>query len=115
MPENMWKRIENSGVKPEQLFHGAGCDYCRGSGYAGRVGIYELLVINDIFRDIINKDSSVSNIRRAFRESGQLSLFDDGIIKVKQGLTTIEEVLRVTEVCNEPSAGQNEKLNPGQR
>ncbi len=114
MPENMWKHIENSGVQPEQLFHGVGCDYCRGSGYLGRVGIYELLVINDTFRDIINKDSSVSNIRREFRESGRLSLFNDGIIKVKQGLTTIEEVLRVTEVCNEPSeAGRNENANPG--
>jgi len=101
MSENMWKYVENSGVKPEQLFHGVGCDYCRGSGYAGRVGIYELLVINDMFRDMINKDSSVSNMRRVFRESGQPSLFDDGIIKVKQGLTTIEEVLRVTEVCSE--------------
>jgi type II secretory ATPase GspE/PulE/Tfp pilus assembly ATPase PilB-like protein len=97
----MWKYVENSGVQPEQLFHGVGCDYCRGSGYAGRVGIYELLAINDMFRDMINKDSSVSNMRRVFRESGQPSLFDDGIIKVKQGLTTIEEVLRVTEVCSE--------------
>jgi len=98
VPENMRKHVENSEVNPEQLFHGAGCDYCRGSGYVGRVGIYELLVIDEAFRDIINQDSSVNNMRRAFRESGQPSLFDDGIIKVKQGLTTIEEVLRVTEM-----------------
>ncbi len=62
------------------------------------MGIYELLVIDDIFRDVINTDSSVNNMRRVFHESGQRSLFDDGIIKVKQGLTTIEEVLRVTEL-----------------
>jgi type IV pilus assembly protein PilB len=95
--------VKKAGVKPQQLFIGRGCDYCRGSGYAGRVGIYELLVIDDGFRDMINKDSSVSNMRRAFRESKQPTLFDDGIKKVKQGLTTIEEVLRVTEVY-----GQNE-------
>ena len=87
-----------TGAKPEQIFHGAGCDHCRNSGYLGRVGIYELLVIDEKFRDMINKDSSVVNMRKAFHESGRPSLFNDGIEKVKQGLTTIEEVLRVTEV-----------------
>jgi len=62
------------------------------------VGIYELLVIDDMFRDMIHEDSSVNNMRREFRESGRRGLFDDGIIKVKQGLTTIEEVLRVTDI-----------------
>jgi len=103
VPENMRKYVEKAGVKPEELFIGAGCDKCRGSGYAGRIGIYELLVIDDTFRDMINKDSSVSNMRRVFHEIKQPSLFDDGIRKVKRGLTTIEEVLRVTEVY-----GQNE-------
>ncbi len=103
VPENMRKYIENAGIDPQQLYHGAGCDDCRGSGYLGRIGVYELLIIDDIFKDMINKDASVSNMRRAFHQSGQPSLFDDGIEKVKQGLTTIEEVLRVTEVY-----GQNE-------
>ena len=104
VPKNMREYVKKAGVKPEQLFVGGGCDYCRGSGYAGRMGIYELLVIDDRYRDMINKDPSVSNMRCVFRESGQPSLFDDGIKKVKQGLTTIEEVLRVTEVY-----GQNEE------
>ena len=47
---------------------------------------------------MINKDSSVDNMRRVFRQSKRSSLFDDGIKKIQQGLTTIEEVLRVTEV-----------------
>ncbi|UCE98892.1 MAG: type II/IV secretion system protein [Planctomycetota bacterium] len=98
VPENIHKYVKNAGVRPDELFHGTGCDCCRGSGYAGRVGIYELLVVDEKFRDMINKDSSVNNMRRAFHKSGQQSLFDDGIKKVKQGLTTIEEVLRVTEV-----------------
>ena len=98
VPKNMRKHIEKAGVKPGELFHGAGCETCRGSGYLGRVGIYELLVINDVFRDMINKDSSVSNMREVFHQSGRASLFDDGIKKVKQGLTTIEEVMRVTQV-----------------
>jgi len=103
-PEHMCKFVERSGVQPEQLFHGVGCDACRGSGYVGRTGIYELLIVDEVFRDEIGKDPSVGNLRGVFRENGQLSLFDDGIIKVKQGLTTIEEVLRVTEVY-----GQTEK------
>ena len=103
LPQHMRRYVEKAGVNPEELFTGSGCEDCRGSGYFGRVGIYELLIINDKFRDVINKDPAVNNMRRAFHESGQPSLFDDGIQKVKQGLTTIEEVLRVTEVY-----GQNE-------
>jgi type IV pilus assembly protein PilB len=98
IPEHMRKHVENSGIRPEELLHGAGCDHCRNSGYIGRIGIYELLIIDDKFRDMINKDSSVANMRRVFQESGQPSMFYDGIIKVKQGVTTIEEVLRVTQV-----------------
>jgi type IV pilus assembly protein PilB len=103
VPEHMRKYIERAGIKPSELVHGAGCDACRGSGYAGRAGIFELLVIDDKFRDMINEDSSVGSMRRAFRASGQDTLFDDGIRKIKAGITTIEEVLRVTEVY-----GQNE-------
>jgi type IV pilus assembly protein PilB len=98
VPENMHKHVQRSGIKPEQIFHGAGCDYCRGTGYVGRVGIYELLVVDEVFRNMISKDSSVDNMRRTFYESKRSSLFDDGIEKVKQGLTTMEEVLRVTEI-----------------
>ena len=98
VPENMRKYVENMSGEAEQLYHGVGCDYCRNSGYVGRVGIYEMLIIDDTFRDMINKDSSVSNMRRVFHESKQPSLFEDGLEKVKQGLTTIEEVLRVTEI-----------------
>ncbi|MHC4573478.1 MAG: GspE/PulE family protein [Planctomycetota bacterium] len=98
IPENMRKYAENAGVKAKQLFHGTGCDQCRGSGYAGRAGIYELLIIDELFRDMINKDASVNSMRRALQKTGAATLFDDGIKKVKKGLTTIEEVLRVTEV-----------------
>jgi type IV pilus assembly protein PilB len=96
--ESIRKYVEKAGVDTGQLYHGAGCDHCRNSGYVGRIGIYELLIIDDMFRDMINKDSSVNNMRRVFHEKGLRNLFDDGIIKVKQGLTTMEEVLRVTEI-----------------
>jgi type IV pilus assembly protein PilB len=97
------KYVERAGITQEQLCKGVGCDHCRGSGYVGRVGIYEFLVVDDAFRDMINQDASINNMRRVFYESSHRNMFDDGIIKVKQGLTTIEEVLRVTEIY-----GQNE-------
>jgi len=100
VPERIREYIKAAGIKAKQFYHGAGCDHCRGSGYVGRIGIYELLVIDEKFRDMINSDSSINNMRRVFRESGRRSLFDDGLVKVKQGLTTIEEVLRVTEACS---------------
>ncbi|MBN2591182.1 MAG: Flp pilus assembly complex ATPase component TadA [Sedimentisphaerales bacterium] len=96
--DNKQKYIEKAGIAPDQLFHGVGCDQCRGSGYVGRAGIYELLIVDEAFRDMINKDSSINSMRQAFHESGRRSMFDDGMIKVKQGITTIEEVLRVTQV-----------------
>ena len=100
-PKNSVRYLEKTGLDAGQLFTGRGCECCRDSGYSGRIGIYELLVIDGKFRDMINKDSSVENMRRAFRESGGVSLFEDGIEKVKQGLTTIEEVMRVTEASGQ--------------
>ncbi|HUV62663.1 MAG TPA: ATPase, T2SS/T4P/T4SS family [Sedimentisphaerales bacterium] len=114
--DNIRQYLEKAGVQADQVFHGAGCDDCRGSGYAGRVGIYELLVIEERFREMINKDPSAGSMRRAFHEGGRRSLFDDGIVKVKQGLTTIEEVLRVTEVYGKnENEVFTENLNPGEQ
>jgi type IV pilus assembly protein PilB len=98
VPANMRKYLERAKIDPSTLVQGTGCDACRGSGYAGRVGIFEMLVVDDKFREMINKDSSIGAMRRAFLDSGRDTLFDDGLKKVQKGLTTIEEVLRVTEV-----------------
>jgi type IV pilus assembly protein PilB len=97
MPDNLRKYFDRAQIDATQIWRGKGCDKCRNSGYAGRAGIYELLMVDDKFREMINTDSSVSNMRKAFVASGWPSLFDDGLIKVKNGITTIEEVLRVTE------------------
>ncbi|OQY07433.1 MAG: hypothetical protein B6I25_01780 [Planctomycetales bacterium 4572_13] len=97
-PDNLRKYLDGAQIEQHELMHGAGCDQCRDSGYSGRLGIYELLVIDEEFRQIINTDSSVNSIRAAFRRSGWPNLFEDGLLKVKDGLTTIEEILRVAEV-----------------
>jgi len=104
VPEAMLPLISKVGLQPEQILHGAGCAQCRGSGYSGRLGIYELLVVDDRLREMINSDASVAAMRRAFCEGGGATLFDDGMEKVRQGVTTLEEILRVTQVY-----GQNEQ------
>jgi type IV pilus assembly protein PilB len=91
------KLLARSGIKPSEVFHGSGCERCRNSGYSGRIGIYEMLVIDDTFREMIVRDPSINNMRSAFAANGGKGLYDDGMHKVKQGLTTVEEVLRVTE------------------
>lgn len=101
IPEQMRVYIEQAGIDPAQLQHGVGCEHCHDSGYLGRVGIYEMLIMDDAFRNMINKDPSVASMRALFKEKGHKTLFDDGMLKIKAGLTTIEEVLRVTEISTE--------------
>ena len=97
-PDNLRKYLEMAQIETHELVHGKGCDQCRESGYAGRCGIHELLIVDEEFRQIINSDSSVNSMRRAFRKSGWPNLFEDGLQKIKKGVTTIEEILRVAEV-----------------
>jgi type IV pilus assembly protein PilB len=101
IPEQMKIYVEQAGIDPAQLYHGIGCEHCHNSGYVGRVGIYEMLLMDDAFRNMINKDPSVASMRALFKEKDHKTLFDDGLIKVKSGLTTVEEVLRVTEISTE--------------
>jgi type IV pilus assembly protein PilB len=97
-PDNLRRYLDAAQIQSNELMHGKGCDQCRNSGYSGRCGIHELLVIDDEFRQIINTDSTVNNMRKAFRQTGWPNLFEDGLLKVKKGITTIDEVLRVAEV-----------------
>lgn len=97
-PDNIKQYLKIAGIKANEVVRGVGCDECRDSGYQGRAGIFELLIVDDEFRKLINHDPSVNGMRDAFLRSGQASLFDDGMKKVKQGITTVEEVLRVTHV-----------------
>jgi type IV pilus assembly protein PilB len=76
-------------------FHAAvGCDACGGSGYRGRVGAYELMAITDEVRELILRRTSSSEVGRAARRAGMVTLRDDGLSKAAKGITTIEEVLR---------------------
>jgi general secretion pathway protein E len=79
------------------FYRGKGCTACLQTGYRGRSGIYELLVIDDNIRGLIMGDSDSNVIRRKAIEQGMTTLFRDGIDKIINGVTTVDEVLRVTQ------------------
>jgi type IV pilus assembly protein PilB len=80
----------------EELWKGAGCNRCRGTGFAGRIGIFELLVPNTDLLDSISRGDSLQSMRQQLVTDGHWLLRQDGIEKVRNGLTTPEEVLCVT-------------------
>jgi len=87
--------LQGFGEGPTWL--GKGCDRCRNTGYSGRLGIYELMVMEDSMRDIVTRNPDVIQLRKLAREKGLISLREDGFQKVMKGLTTVDEILRVTE------------------
>jgi len=83
-------------IRPDQsLWKGRGCDHCRQTGYYGRTGIFEILPYDIEVKDAIRKNIDLGDLRAMVRAKGVRSLFDDGMERVVQGVTTVEEVLRV--------------------
>ncbi|HEY3248924.1 MAG TPA: type II secretion system ATPase GspE [bacterium] len=77
------------------FYRGKGCDRCKGSGYKGRTGIFELMVMTDPIRELVLKGGSTAEIRARAVAEGMRLLRDDGILKVLEGQTTVDELLRV--------------------
>jgi len=77
------------------FYRGRGCDHCKGTGYKGRIAVYELMVMNDKVRDLILARASSHTIRQAAMESGMKTLKDDAMEKILLGTTSLEESLRV--------------------
>ncbi|MEM7402545.1 MAG: type II secretion system ATPase GspE [Myxococcota bacterium] len=86
------------------FWRGKGCLQCQQSGYSGRIGIYELMLVNDDIRQLILKRCDSSAVKHKARQLGMNTLREDGANKVKQGLTTVEEVTRVTREEEEQAA-----------
>ncbi len=84
----------------DEIWAAKGCDRCRNTGYSGRIGIYELLTVDDQLRDLIARNPNVSEFRRLCIERGMVTLRSDGMRKVAKGITTVQEVLRVTEAVH---------------
>jgi len=79
------------------FYRGRGCPECMGTGYRGRTGLFELLVVDDAIRELINQRADATAIRRQAVKAGMAELRADGIRKALKGITTIEEVNRVTQ------------------
>lgn len=82
----------------QDLWIGQGCEYCSGTGYRGRIGIFEVLPVTDAIRALIMKRATVKEIKDKAVALGMRTLREDGMEKVKAGITTLDEVLRVTQV-----------------
>jgi len=92
--------IKAAGITPEQLkgatfMRGRGCSNCNNKGYRGRLGIYELLRMTGVMREMTFKREPTQNIRRAARQGGMRTLLEDGVNKALRGVTTLDEVLSI--------------------
>jgi type IV pilus assembly protein PilB len=90
------------GFKPEEIentkfMKGAGCNACQGTGYRGRQGIFEMLEMNNTLRELAFNCEPLAKIRKAAKASGMTTLLEDGRIKIKNGITTCDELARITQ------------------
>ncbi len=91
----------DAGYSPEEaktvkVYKGAGCALCQNRGYKGRVGLYEVMEINDEIRELVLVGASAVELKRKAIEQGMIGLRRSGLIKVSQGMTTLEEIMRET-------------------
>ncbi len=94
------RELQAAGITPEQaasanFMKGKGCNHCGNGGYRGRLGIFELMTMSSKIRELAFQGASTQDIRKAAVKGGMTTLYDDGIRKVLEGITTIEEVFRV--------------------
>jgi type IV pilus assembly protein PilB len=93
--------LKGLGLRPEiakkaNFMKGKGCSYCNKTGYRGRFGIFELMGMSSQIREMTFRGESTEAIRKIARKQGMRTLFEDGMLKALKGLTTLDEVLRIT-------------------
>ena len=96
-PPELLRNLEFNDVEGATFVQGKGCQECRQSGYAGRMGIYELLILDDAVRAMIIARATAREIQQQAKKTGFTTLRDDGLAKAARGLTTLEEVMRITQ------------------
>ncbi|MEQ1905804.1 MAG: ATPase, T2SS/T4P/T4SS family [Pirellulaceae bacterium] len=87
---------KSQGAGPHRVFQGRGCATCRSTGYFGRIGVFELMAIDEKIQSLIQKKSDSSQIRQTANQNGMRLLQEDGLEKILAGRTTIEEVIRIS-------------------
>jgi type IV pilus assembly protein PilB len=95
--DDVKRALERASIEVDRLWRGKGCDRCRKTGYSGRSGIYEMVVLDDAIRDLVAASPNVTELRRYCKEHGMVTLRQDGIRKLKRGVSSIEEILQATE------------------
>ena len=94
-PRNVRRALERMGFEIPMFYRGVGCRSCRNTGYRGRIGVHELLSITEEMRDLIISNPSITALRQQALQTGMVTLAHDGFRKVREGITTIEEVLSI--------------------
>ena len=94
---SLWPDSKKASLSQAQLYKGMGCEHCIQTGYWGRTGIFELLIVDDEIRDLITKRAGAHIIKHTAMDKGMSTLREDGLNKVLAGETTVEEVCRVTQ------------------
>jgi type IV pilus assembly protein PilB len=94
-PRTVRKALERMGYEFSEFYKGVGCKSCRNTGFKGRIAVHELLVISDEMRDAIVADPTVNNLRNIAMADGMITLAFDGFRKVREGITTVEEVFHI--------------------
>jgi len=84
-------------VEAKELFRGKGCNVCKNTGYKGRIGIFELLIISEEIRKLVSEKVSSDIIKKKAIQGGMKTLKDDSIDKVLKGITTVEEAIKATQ------------------
>jgi type IV pilus assembly protein PilB len=100
-PDMMWLKLAGIGEKElegKTLYKPRGCDYCTGTGFRGRVGVFELMQMNSELRNLAFERAPTNKIRKAALQSGMKSLLMDGKLKILNGTTTAEEIVKVAQV-----------------
>ena len=93
VPKDEARDIDLNNIK---MYQGKGCKACTDTGYEGRIGIYEVMPLSDSLKSIILEKGSIASLQKQAISEGMINMKQDGYIKVLQGLTTLEEVIRVT-------------------
>jgi type II secretory ATPase GspE/PulE/Tfp pilus assembly ATPase PilB-like protein len=91
-------RLADGGDPIETIYRGEGCPKCRKTGYAGRIGVFELFVPDDELLDAISRGATLQELRRLAEAAGYTTLRSDGLEKVRAGLTTVEELISATSI-----------------
>ena len=93
-PKAMVAVMQHMGLESHEFYRGVGCAKCRNTGYSGRIAIHELLVVDEALREAVSISPTIQTVNEYARRAGMIPLRYDGLRKVKEGLTTIEEVLQ---------------------